>query len=410
MNDLLRLNVMLNSLTIYKNLRNDVVINNLQKLCNAVENKQSLDAFLCYSNICERLFSGAKSVSMTDYIFDLIAFDDNLFSRACAKNDFMFIDYEIIYACEFELTSLQIVSQITSADLKNMLLNYLPDADDFISTLPEYKSVSESAFNFNWGKNVTKFAELYLNNGVGIFAKYRAFNYIETKGFECVYSVDKMKLSDFMHYETQRNAIVSNTINFIQNKPFNNVLLYGDRGTGKSSTVKALLNEFSEQGLRIIQVAKSELGGIGNLVEQIKDLPLKFIIFIDDIVFNENDDHYNLLKGILEGGLAQIPTNVAFYATTNRRHIIKESFSSREGNEVHITDTIDENLSLTDRFGLFLTFSLPNKDTYLDIVKQMAKAQNIEMTEQKLFELAERFALKKASRSPRVAKQFINSL
>jgi predicted AAA+ superfamily ATPase len=401
---------MLNSLTIYKNLRNDVVISNIQKLCRATENSNADEAFLCYSNICSQLFDGSKNQSIADYVFDLIIYDDNFFSRACARNDFLFIESEILCACEVELSWLQMVSGISASDIKNILMHYFPQTTDFAKNLPEFRSSFSRKIQGAWGDNLAKFAEIYTQDGVGVFAKYKAFSFSNDKGIVPIENFDSMKLSDFKHYEIVREKIVNNTLAMINDKSFNNVLIYGDRGTGKSSTVKALLSEYQNDGLRIIQVAKTELFALDKLAELISGLPLKFIVFIDDLTFNENDDSYNMLKAVLEGSLTKKPDNMAIYATTNRRHIIKETFTAREGDEVHIGDTIDENLSLSDRFGLIVTFSLPSKDTFLDIVLEMAKDKKLNFSEKELFLGAERFAMLKAGRSPRVARQFIDSL
>ena len=211
------------------------------------------------------------------------------------------------------------------------------------------------------------------------------------------------------HYEREQKIVIDNTLGFLKNKPYNNVLLYGDRGTGKSSTVKAIVNEYYNKGLRVIQVYKDNLRHLDTLMHLINDIPLKFIIFIDDLTFNENDD-FGALKALLEGSLSKQPDNMVIYATTNRRHLVKESFTARQGDEVHLADTIDETVSLSDRFGITVTFSMPNKDNFLAIVKEIKEDRKLKISDDELFLGAERFALSKGKRSPRLARQYIDYL
>ena len=218
-------------------------------------------------------------------------------------------------------------------------------------------------------------------------------------------SPDKIKLSDLKNYEEQRKQVVDNTVCFLSGKPAQNVLLYGDRGTGKSSTVKAILNE--SKYLRMVEVLKSNIELIPQLFRKLKDIPLHFIVLIDDLSFSENDDRFGILKGVLEGSLAAKPENILIYATTNRRKIIRETIADRE---VSGADAIDESMSLSDRFGLFVTFMKPDKRVYLDIVQKLAEDKRLDISEEKLFAAAERFALKRGGRSPRTARQFVDWL
>ncbi|MDE6727882.1 MAG: ATP-binding protein, partial [Oscillospiraceae bacterium] len=188
-------------------------------------------------------------------------------------------------------------------------------------------------------------------------------------------------------------------------KPAQNVLLYGDRGTGKSSTVKAILNE--SKYLRMVEVSKNDIDVLPKLFNKLKDIPLHFIVMIDDLSFAENDDRFGILKAALEGSLSAKPDNILIYATTNRRKIIRETAADRE---ISGADAIDESMSLSDRFGLFVTFTKPDKRVYLDIVKQLAEDKGLDIREEELFEAAERFALKRGGRSPRTAKQFIDNV
>ena len=214
-------------------------------------------------------------------------------------------------------------------------------------------------------------------------------------------------LSDLKNYELQRRQVIDNTESFVNGYPANNVLLYGDRGTGKSSTVHAVLNEYAPQGLRMIEISKSDIPDLTLIREQLAESPMKFIIFIDDLCFDSHDDSFGELKAALEGSLSGRKHNTIIYATSNRRHLIKESFSDRE-NDINRNDIMQEQLSLSDRFGLSITFINPNKKDYLDIVEKIAQDRGLNVNLDRLFLVAEQWASKKGGRSPRCARQFID--
>lgn len=217
-------------------------------------------------------------------------------------------------------------------------------------------------------------------------------------------------MESFTGYEIQRDKVVDNTKSFIEGKSCNNCLLYGDKGTGKSSTVKAIANDFRKDGLRIVEIPKERLIDFPILVDKIAALPMKFIIFIDDLSFQKQDQSYTTLKAVLEGGLAARPDNALIYATSNRRHLVKESFSDRTDDDVNTRDNMQESLSLSDRFGLAVCYSIPTKQEYIDIVFALAKQKGVDMPEKELEMGAERFALSRGGRSPRCAKQYVESL
>ena len=217
-----------------------------------------------------------------------------------------------------------------------------------------------------------------------------------------------MKISDLKGYQEQKKVLYDNTKALLNGLKVNNVLLYGDAGCGKSSSVRALLNEFEE--IRIVQIFKNNLINLDKLYEKLKDIPLKFIIFADDISFDDADNTFSTMKAVLEGSLIQCPQNAAIYATTNRRHLVKETFQARSGDEIHLKDTINEINSLSERFGINLLFEKPTNEEFIDIVLSLAKDNNIDMSEKHLIEKAQRLALIKGSRSPRIAKQLIDNL
>ena len=217
-------------------------------------------------------------------------------------------------------------------------------------------------------------------------------------------------MKDFVGYQDERSKVIANTEAFLAGRPAANALLCGDAGTGKSSTVKAITNYFFKSGLRLIELRKDQLSLLPYVMGKINDNPLKFIIFIDDLSFNKSDDNFSMLKAALEGSASAKSDNAVIYATSNRRHIVKESFQDREGSDVHINDTIQETLSLSERFGLVVLFKKPSKQLYLDIVHELASRFDVKMPESELDIQAEAFALRRGIRSARCAEQFIKSL
>ena len=246
--------------------------------------------------------------------------------------------------------------------------------------------------------------------GYGIFATANMFT-VEDEKILPVKSADKISVDSFIGYESERQQVFDNTKALIDGRPAANILLFGDAGTGKSSTVKACANYYADQGVRLIEIRKDQLFSLPHIMGKIADNPLKFIIFIDDLSFNKNDDCFSMLKAALEGSASAKSKNAVIYATSNRRHIVKENFSDRANeNDIHHSDTVQELLSLSDRFGLTIYFERPNKSLYIDIVYKLADKNGINIDKAELAVKAEAFALNKGTRSPRAAEQFINSL
>jgi predicted AAA+ superfamily ATPase len=216
-------------------------------------------------------------------------------------------------------------------------------------------------------------------------------------------------------YEIQKKALVENTEAFLRGIPANNALLYGDAGTGKSSSVKALINEYYDSGLRMIEIYKHQFRDLSEIIATIKNRNYRFIIFIDDLSFEENELEYKFLKAVIEGGVETRPDNILIYATSNRRHLIKETWNDRndmefEG-ELHRSDTMEEKLSLAARFGVTINYSAPNRKLFHDIVKELAKRRpNIRIDEEELLSLANRWEIRHGGISGRTAQQFINYL
>lgn len=298
----------------------------------------------------------------------------------------------------------------------------------------------------NWSDCAAELAEFHRKNGSGIFARYRAFVWRhvpvyqgyesyeitgnipdtgETRNFEQsgtaggsfvgVASPDPVRFSDLVSYELERKDVIENTLNFLEGLPANNILLYGDRGTGKSTTVKALVNEYCSRGLRLVEIPKKLLGDFPLITRQLAGRNQKFILFVDDLAFEDNEENYTALKAALEGGVESKPGNVLIYATSNRKHLIKERFSDRTGlysgnadDEVRAADTLQEKLSLSDRFGMTVVFSSPDKKKYLEIVEGLARARGIHVERNYLHSEALKWEMQYNGRSPRTARQFVD--
>ena len=242
--------------------------------------------------------------------------------------------------------------------------------------------------------------------GYGMFAKHHVFT-VENGQLVPVKYPDPQRLSELPGYEKEREKVIANTRALLAGMPANNVLLYGDAGTGKSSAVKAIANEFAPDGLRLVEVKKNQLYQIPDLMDKLAANPLKFILFIDDLSFTANDDNFAALKAILEGSVGGRAKNIAVYATSNRRHLIKETLTDRTGDDIHEADTRQELMSLSARFGLTVTFQRPEKARFETILAELAKQHGIDMPMDQLLVKAEAFAIRAGGRSPRVAKQFI---
>ncbi|MCH5323788.1 MAG: ATP-binding protein [Eubacterium sp.] len=349
-------------------------------------------AITAYTEITKLLLSANKTLA--DYLCELLTYSESPLIESYLKDK----SENQFYAIEYDVSVIRELAAFSAHKVKDYLFGKFNE--NLIFSLPEYVSGG-------FDKTAEYFIEHVRKYGAGIYARYKAFVY-ENGAVVPVENPDTVRLSEFKKYEAQRGQIVDNTRAFIAGQPADNVLLYGDRGTGKSSTIKALINEYDM--LRIIQLDKRDVAAIPSIYEAVKNSPLKFIIFIDDLSFGENDECFGTLKKVLEGSLCVRPANAVIYATTNRRHLIKETESSRVGDNVHRADEIDESVSLSDRFGLFITFLAPNKDVYLEIVQGIAIDRGIIIDKDKLYRCAERFALRRNSRSPRTARQFIDSI
>ena len=264
----------------------------------------------------------------------------------------------------------------------------------------------------------TAVTEFYRDYGVGMFGLNKAFRIQDRTDSKLVFlpinNMDKVMLSDLVGYEIQKKKLVDNTRAFVEGKKANNVLLFGDSGTGKSTSIKAIVNEFYDQGLRMIEIYKHQFKDLSNVIAAVKNRNYKFIIYMDDLSFEEFEIEYKFLKAVIEGGVETKPDNILIYATSNRRHLIRETWSDRndvqQDEGMHRSDTMQEKLSLVNRFGVTINYSKPSQKEYFDIVIHLAAKAGIKMSEDELKAEANKWELSHGGISGRTAQQFINYL
>ena len=384
----------LKSLTVFRELLNDSVIKALCKYLELAQTDDVLAVVTSYSEFVSRLYE-ANGSDLAAYINDAVNNSENVY--VCAIGSGKEVNENIIRAVDEELKTLQLIADISSKALCKEIGQF--------TFLPEFCS---------GGVNIKESFIHRVNNigkyGYGIYAKNPMF-YIDCENkIVPVKNPDSISLESLVDYERERSIILDNTKALVEGKAAANILLTGDAGTGKSSTVKAVGNAFFADGLRIIEVRKEQLGSIPSILDELAVNPLKFILFIDYLAFRNDDDNFNALKAVLEGSVSAKSKNVVIYATSNRRHIVRETFSDREGDDIHRNDTMQEMVSLSERFGIHVRFHKPDKATYLNIVHHMVKEKNITVDEAQIDLLAERFALERGNRSARLAKQFVEGL
>ena len=386
------------SVVIFRNILKTKVIKKLLKFLNCQTNenidniKQNIKQIDLYCEFLSELFKSDNNLA--DFILSQIFLDDNIYISKCILKQE--INNNLKKTFKNELNFFKYISSFDFSSIFNK------EYSKNIAEL-EIKEIDFYKIYFEHIKNIDK-------KGYGIFYNNNMFVLDDRKNIIAVKNKDNQDIKKLYGYEIERNKVLSNTKILIEGKKANNILLYGDAGTGKSSTVKAVANFFKDEGLRLIEIKKNQLHFITDIIEKLSCSPLKFIIFIDDLTFSSNDDTFSYLKAILEGGVNSFPNNIAVYVTSNYRHLIKENFTDRTGDDIHIEDTIQQIMSLTNRFGMIITFQRPGRDLFKEIVLSYAKENNIKTDKEELINQAEAYAIRSAGRSPRVAKQFIELL
>lgn len=392
----------IDQLMIYTNLMKNKAIKNLY-LMDKTDDVEEKVKF--YYKIHRDIIKDCSSdiLGWKEYIMELILHDENKFSLHCEKGhspeevlldiaredlkiikDLYFFDW---YLCMHDISSKVLIQHDKLSDKNNSMHNAMKN-----NSIEEF---------------TTKIIDYYKVHGVGVFSDNYVFKWND--GFKTIENFDSVEFNDLIGYEYQIKALKDNTLSFIKKGKGNNVLLYGDRGTGKSSSVKALVQEYKFMGLRMIEVKKHQFNDLQSIIDIIRNRNYKFIIFIDDLSFEEFETDYKVFKGILEGSFEKRPDNVLIYVTSNRRHMIRESFKERD-DDVHSNETMQEKLSLFDRFGISILFNQPKDDLYNEMVIQLARRNGIKLPETELLNLANQWRVTKASKSGRTAQQLIEFL
>lgn len=363
------------------------------KIVHAILEKNNTELLRGIVNFAET--EGVTADSLREYIATLLANDENVLSTLARgrKNigddlyKIAMLDIETIYNKLF-----------------NTKIKYTPSGND----TGYYDGYSKSIRRITAAESPEELLERllihYSELGNGLLSKYIAFRFDgELKGIE---NSDKVDFAEIVGMEHQKNVLIENTKAYLDGKFANNVLLFGDRGTGKSTSVKALLNMFAKDGLRVIELPKSAITKIPELTKQLEDSPHKYILFLDDLTFERHDTEYRALKIAMEGQLQANAGNVLVYATSNRRHLIRETWADRDGGEVHVNDNKQEMLSLAERFGISLFFPAPDAKQYIEIVRVLLERNGIEMTDE-IKKEAVRWEMNYGGKSGRCAKQFV---
>lgn len=427
--EIIKLN--LDSLCVYKKIFSENTGDKFTKLVDKMNKCSSVNEVIAaYNDFTYELFKSSKSLSFKESIVDEILLDHNPYSLGLELNGE--VPEFTIQGIKSELQNISDILKINSKDIKSMIIDEFSDDKEIIDRInslidwgiesieyvPQngmaYEKIKAVLMNSdNWGECVDELSAFHRDNGTGRASAYAAFVWErfdnEEEGhLREIIEPDPIRLSDLIGYEEQQEVIKNNTINLLKGIPANNLLLYGSRGTGKSSTVKAILNEYYEQGLRLIEVDKSQLSDFTRIIRLLRHKKQKFIIFVDDLVFQEGEEGYSALKTILEGRIENRPDNILIYATTNRRHLIKEKFSDRD--DIHYRDTQEEQLSLADRFGITVSFLTPNQNEFLYIVNSLVKSRNLEVDVEYIKQEAIKWSQWYNGRSPRAARQFVDWL
>ncbi|MDD4237442.1 MAG: ATP-binding protein [Desulfotomaculaceae bacterium] len=428
-------------LTLYRGIMEDPVCGAMVVFLEKVASQAPLEQILDSYGEIFRLLSVQAIVAQEkpvgdawqNHLLNLILYQDNPFSEAAASAPYEQLSCSLKQAAMWDLNKLQVLHRIEAgaalASLLKMedesfLAGCLPLWDDLhiVSETgrydrPKARELKEMlSGRGNWSACLEALAAYYRCAGSGIFGRYGAFRWVSRyEKLEGIDEPDPVCLEELIGYQAQRQEVVANTEKFLAGLPANNILLYGDRGTGKSSTVKALLNCYQTRGLRLIEVPKSALGDYPLIIRKLRGKSLRFILFVDDLSFEDSEVEYKELKAVLEGGLEVRPDNVLIYATSNRRHLVREHFSDRgsagDGDgDLRAGDTVQEKLSLADRFGIMVLFVMPDRSLYLDIVRGLAEQRGIDIPGSDLDKKALLWATWHNGRSGRTARQFIDDL
>jgi hypothetical protein len=428
-------------LVIYRKILADPIVSAFLKLLDCVtQNKKATPKrLLKMAEAYASFFSGLAlkvqasnaprvGTPLQNHLMELILTDENVFSSTVQQSGLTGLGDSLLRQVELDLRKLQTIYRLNGQSLLKAMENWHAGApwlnwDDMTSPEPvsraetiDFQIKHRFLKNNKWEALLPVLADHYLKAGCGIFGQYRAFHWKSTSGggfIVPIHSHDPIRLEELIGCDDQKNWLVRNTEAFLSGYPANNIFVYGDRGTGKSSAIKALLNYFEDRPLRMIEISRDDLMDLPDVMKLVKNRPQFFVIFVDDLSFEEGETQYKTLKAVLEGSLEARPRNVLIYATSNRRHLIREYFSDRDAlnnGEVRHQDTLQEKVSLADRFGIQLVFIAPDQNQYLAIVRSMVRRRRLEVTEDDLTRRALQWVQLHNARSGRTARQFVDYL
>lgn len=403
------------SLLLYQAVLNDTVGQTFLSLLDALSASKGLaneraQCLTAYGQWFQALADTGKSWG--DHLLQRLLIADNAFTQAAQRLSIAELSVPLLSAARHDLRILQQLYELSPSHISQCVQTacQLPQAPVVWSLIPEPMSVDLSA---DWSAGLPNLVAHYQNQGTGQFGQFSGFRWQQGKLIG-IAEPDTIRLEELAAYDEAKATLVKNTEFLLAGFNALNVLLYGSRGSGKSSLIKALLNQFAERGLRLIEVAKADLYDLPAIVEALRAQPQKFVIFVDDLSFEEDDEAFKALKVVLEGGLTQRPQNVVVYATSNRRHLVREFFADRprprDADELQSWDTVQEKLSFSDRFGLTLTFEAADQPTYLAIVHHLANQAELNLPVDDLDYRAKQWATRHNGRSGRTARQFIDFL
>ena len=396
--NLILLRAQLRGLSAFRSLLDTPMLKDALQLLDAAARRDGEGALAAYDQMFYRLKAEGYS-GLGTWLWDTLRYTETPYGDLAGSGR---SDPELEGAARRDVDALLQLARLGAEDIRVALKPIL--TEEYVSVLDNLPAW-ETGAPFTFGE----LAAFYQENGAGLYAKYRAFLWEEGR-LVPVADPDCPHPVELLGYDQQRKQVLDNTRLLVEGKPSNNVLLFGDGGTGKSATVKSMLYLPGMENLRLIEIQKENLVGMPRLIRSLAGRRQSFILFIDDLAFDQDDKTYSSLKTILEGGLEKRPLNVAIYATSNRRHLVRQTFSDRAGDEVDAFETISEKTALAERFGLRIPYMTMSKSEYLALIDHLAGLYHVEMNREVLHAKAMEWEIRHAGRTPRVARQFIASL
>ena len=396
--NLILLRAQLRGLSAFRPLLDTPMLRDVLQLLDAAAQRDGEGALAAYDQLFYRL-KAEGTPGLGAWLWDALRYTETPYGTQAGTGR---ADPELEGAARRDVEALLQLTRLGAEEVRVALKPILTEEyAGLLDTLPAWETGASFTF-----EELTAF---YRKNGAGLYAQYRAFLWEEGQLIP-VADPDCPHPVELLGYDQQRRQVLENTQLLVQGKPCNNVLLFGDGGTGKSATVKSMLYLPGMENLRLIEIQKENLVGMPRLIRSLAGRRQSFILFIDDLAFDQDDKTYSSLKTILEGGLEKRPVNVAIYATSNRRHLVRQTFSDRAGDEVDAFETISEKTALAERFGLRIPYMTMSKADYLALIDHLAGLYHVEMNQEVLHAKAMEWEIRHAGRTPRVARQFIASL